>query len=123
MSHSWISDMVINLQAPNGKVLNLFNRHGGRGGTNLVNTVVSSTSTSKFSNGSAPFTGTFSATAEVNVGPIGYKSNAANFTALYSTTPYLGNNNYWVLAIRDSEIRDIGILTSWAIAFKYSSHP
>ena len=31
MTHTWISDMVINLKAPNGQVLNLFNQHGGSG--------------------------------------------------------------------------------------------
>ena len=120
MTHPWISDMVINLQAPNGKVLNLFNRHGGRSGANLVNTVVSSGGTSKFSNSSAPFTGTFAATADVNVGPTGYRSNAANFPTLYSTT-YSGSNTEWVIAIRDSDVRDTGTLTSWSIAFEYDT--
>jgi hypothetical protein len=89
--------MVINLKAPNGQVLNLFNQHGGLG-DNLTNTVVSSTGTTAFTSGSAPFTGTFAATAASGQGPTGYTSNAANFAALYSTP-----NGNWVLAMRDLE--------------------
>lgn len=114
MTHTWISDMVINLKAPNGQVLNLFNQHGGSG-DNLFNTVVSSTGTTAFTSGSAPFTGTFAATAAQNQGPTGYASNAANFAALYSTP-----NGNWILAMRDLFGGDIGILSSWSISFDYT---
>lgn len=114
MTHTWISDMVINLKAPNGQVLNLFNQHGGNG-DNLTNTVISSTGTTAFTSGSAPFTGTFAATAAQNQGPSGYTSNAANFAALYSTP-----NGNWVLAMRDLWGGDVGVLTSWSIAIDYT---
>ena len=114
MTHTWISDMVINLKAPNGQVLNLFNQHGGSG-DNLTNTVISSTGTTAFTSGSAPFTGTFAATAASGQGPTGYTSNAANFAALYSTP-----NGNWVLAMQDLFLGDIGILTSWSISFDYT---
>ncbi|MGA1379031.1 MAG: proprotein convertase P-domain-containing protein [Chitinophagaceae bacterium] len=114
MTHTWISDMVINLKAPNGQVLNLFNQHGGAG-DNLVNTVVSSTGTTSFASGSAPFTGTFAATAAIGQGPTGSTSTAANFAALYSTPS--GN---WVLAMRDLAGGDLGTLTSWSISFDYA---
>jgi len=114
LTHTWISDMVINLKAPNGQVLNLFNEHGGNG-DNLVNTVVSSTGTTSFASGTAPFTGTFRATAASGVGPTGSVSNAANFAALYSTT-----NGNWVLALRDLYGGDLGILTGWSISFDYT---
>ncbi len=114
MTHTWISDMVINLKAPNGQILNLFNQHGGSG-DNLVNTVVSSTGTTAFSSGSAPFTGTFAATAASGQGPTGNVSNAANFAALYSTP-----NGNWVLALRDLFGGDLGVLTSWSISIDYT---
>ena len=114
MTHTWISDMVINLKAPNGQILNLFNQHGGSG-DNLVNTVVSSTGTTAFSSGSAPFTGTFAATAASGQGPTGNVSNAANFAALYSTP-----NGNWVLAMRDLFGGDLGVLTSWSISIDYT---
>jgi subtilisin-like proprotein convertase family protein len=114
LTHTWISDMVINLKAPNGQILNLFNQHGGSG-DNLVNTVVSSTGTTAFSSGSAPFTGTFAATAASGQGPTGNVSNAANFAALYSTP-----NGNWVLALRDLAGGDLGVLTSWSISIDYT---
>jgi subtilisin-like proprotein convertase family protein len=114
LTHTWISDMVINLKAPNGQILNLFNQHGGSG-DNLVNTVVSSTGTTAFSSGSAPFTGTFAATAASGQGPTGNVSNAANFAALYSTP-----NGNWSLALRDLFGGDVGVLTSWSISIDYT---
>ena len=114
LTHTWISDMVINLKAPNGQILNLFNQHGGSG-DNLVNTVVSSTGTTAFSSGSAPFTGTFAATAASGQGPTGNVSNSANFAALYSTP-----NGNWSLALRDLFGGDVGVLTSWSISIDYT---
>jgi len=106
--------MLINLKAPNGKVLNLFRRHGARG-DNLVDTVISSQGTIALSTGvasDAPFTGTFKATAASGVGPTGYLSDAASFDELY-TIPS-GN---WTLAMRDTNVTDAGTLTSWEIEF------
>ncbi len=114
MTHTWISDMVINLKAPNGQILNLFEEHGGSG-DNLVNTVVSSTGTTSFASGSAPFTGTFAATASIGVGPTGNVSTAANFAALYSTP-----NGNWTLSLQDLYLGDLGTLTGWSISFDYA---
>lgn len=114
MTHTWISDMVINLKAPNGQILNLFEEHGGSG-DNLVNTVVSSTGTTSFASGSAPFTGTFAATAAIGVGPTGNVSTAANFAALYSTP-----NGNWTLSLQDLYLGDLGTLTGWSISFDYA---
>jgi subtilisin-like proprotein convertase family protein len=113
MTHTWISDMVINLKAPNGKILNLFNARGGSG-DNLTNTVISSASTASLATGAPPFTGTFAADAASNVGPTGNLSNVTSFAGLYST----GNGN-WTLAMRDLFGFDIGTLTSWSITITY----
>jgi subtilisin-like proprotein convertase family protein len=114
LTHTWISDMIINLRAPNGQVLNLFNEHGGSG-DNLVNTVISSTGTASLASGTAPFTGTYAATAATGVGPTGNASTAANFAALYGTP-----NGNWVLAMRDLFGGDLGTLTGWSISFDYT---
>ena len=100
LTHTLISDMVINLKAPNGKVLNLFDQHGGSG-DNLVNTVISSQGTVAFTPvaSDAPFTGTFMATAATNVGPTADKSKAASFAELY-TTP----SGTCTLAMRDTSL-------------------
>jgi subtilisin-like proprotein convertase family protein len=120
MTHSYMGDIVVNLKAPNDKVLNLFNRHGS-GGENMVNTVISSTPALTeqrfaFVAPSAPFTGTFMATAANNTGPTGYKSDAASFEELYSVP-----NGNWTLAMVDLGSGDIGTLTGWAIEFDYST--
>jgi subtilisin-like proprotein convertase family protein len=113
VTHTWISDMVINLRAPNGQVLNLFNAHGGSG-DNLTNSVVSSAGTATFASGTPPYTGTFAATGASGVGPTGFTSNATNFASLYSTPS--GN---WSLALRDLALDDFGTLTNWSLSFDY----
>jgi len=113
LTHTWISDMVINLRAPNGSVLNLFNARGGNG-DNLVNTVISSASANSLAAGAAPFTGTFAADAAAGVGPTAHASSVTNWAGLYS----VGNGN-WTLALRDLFAGDLGTLTSWSITISY----
>lgn len=118
MTHTWVSDMVINLRAPNGNVLNLVNQRGGSG-DNFVNTTISSTSTTSLATGTAPFTGTWAADAATGVGPTGNASNVNNWAALW-TGNVSGN---YVLAMRDLAGGDIGTLTSWSITINYTLDP
>jgi hypothetical protein len=83
ITHTWLSDLGINLVAPNGQILNLVNRQGGSG-ANFTNTTVSPTATATFAGGAAPFTGTFLPDAAIGVGATNFASTAANFNALYS---------------------------------------
>jgi subtilisin-like proprotein convertase family protein len=115
MTHTWLSDMVVNLRAPNGQVLNLVNRRGGSG-DNFVNTTISSASTTSLATGAAPFTGTFAADAALNVGPTTFVSTATNFAALYSVA-----NGDWTLGMRDYAGGDLGTLTGWSITFNYTT--
>ncbi|MBC7948266.1 MAG: fibronectin type III domain-containing protein [Chitinophagaceae bacterium] len=112
-SHTWISDMVINLKAPNGKVLNLFNGKGGNGDS-LMNTVINSTSTSPLAAGVAPFTGTYAPDATATNPPTGYTQDVTNFAGLYSI-----GNGAWTLAMRDLFGGDLGVLKSWSITLTY----
>ena len=112
LSHTYMGDIDINLKAPNGYVLNLFNLHGGSG-DNMVNTVISSQGTKALSTGVAPFTGTFMATGSLKRGPTAYKSNVASFADLYSVP-----SGTWTLALRDSVSVDVGPLTRWDITFE-----
>ena len=111
LSHTYMADLDINLKAPNGNVLNLFNLHGGSG-DNMVNTVISSQGTNALSTGAAPFTGTFRATGSLNRGPTPYLSNVATFAGLYSVP-----SGTWILALRDTANGDTGPLTGWGITF------
>lgn len=114
-THTWVSDFVINLRAPNGRVLNLFNAQGGSG-DNLVNTVISSASTNPLSSGAAPFTGTYAADMAANVGPTG---NASTVTSWNAFLAGLGGNGTWTVALRDLFLFDAGTLTSWSITLSY----
>ncbi|TBR18248.1 MAG: T9SS type A sorting domain-containing protein [Chitinophagaceae bacterium] len=115
ISHTWNSDLVINLIAPNGKILNLVNQRGGSG-DNFVNTVISSTSTTSLGTGTSPFTGTFAADGILNTGPTGMLSNVNGFSNLFSTP-----NGDWKLAFRDLWGGDEGTLTSWSIDITYGT--
>lgn len=118
MTHTYISDMVINLKAPNGKTLNLFNEKGGNG-DNLVNTVISSASTTAIPGSGAPYTGTYRPDAATGVGPTGFVSDAGSFADLYQ----VGNGD-WTLALSDGANGDLGVLTSWSITITYGfPHP
>jgi subtilisin-like proprotein convertase family protein len=118
VSHTWVSDLIINLRAPNGKVLNLINAKGGSG-VNLSSTTISSASTTAIPATGAPYTGTYRADAATNVGPTGMLSNAAAFSELFN----LGNGT-WTLGLRDRALGDEGTLTSWSIIVTYGfPHP
>lgn len=118
MTHTYVSDMVINLKAPNGKILNLFNEKGGSG-DNLVNTVISSESTTAIPGTGAPYTNTYRPDAANGVGPTGFASDASSFTDLYAIA-----NGDWTLALRDVFNGDLGVLTSWSITITYGfPHP
>lgn len=111
LTHTWVSDMVVNLRAPNSKILNLFNAKGGSG-DNMTNMVISSASTTPI--GTPPFTGTWAADAAVGVGPNGNQSNVNKFDSLYSV-----GNGTWTLALQDLVALDPGTLTSWSITLTY----
>src|SRR5688572_22327180 len=109
ITHTWDSDLDINLIAPNGNILNLVNNRGGSG-DNFVNTVISSAGVVSLATGAAPFTGTYLADAALGQGPTGFVSNVTLFSDLFSVP-----NGDWRLAIRDGASGDIGTLTSWSI--------
>ncbi len=118
LTHTWDGDMVINLRAPNGNVLNLVNSlNGGTGsvsGDNFTNTTISSTGVTALSSGTPPYSGLFAADGAIGAGPIGNVSNTGTFAGLYS----VGNGN-WTLAMQDLFGGDFGILTSWSITLTY----
>ena len=115
INHTWNSDLIINLIAPNGKILNLVNQRGGSG-DNFVNTVISSTSTTSLGTGTSPFTGTFRADGVLNVGPTASLSDVNSFANLFSTP-----NGDWKLAFRDLWGGDVGTLTDWSIDITYGT--
>src|SRR6185312_17491092 len=82
-THGYDNDLVFNLKAPNGKVLNLIDRRGGSG-DNFLNTTISSSSSNPFTNNGAPYSGTYKADAHNGVGAPD-QSNVLIFNSLYGT--------------------------------------
>jgi len=117
MTHTWVSDMVFNLRAPNGQILNLFNRHGNNG-ANFVNTTINSTSALGLSTALAPFTNNYAPTRAIGVGPTSGVSAATAYSNLYSAGT--GMPQAWTLLMRDYAAGDTGILTSWSITITYN---
>lgn len=126
ITHTYVSDLIINLKAPNGQIANLskFITATGAEGENFVNTMITSDVTApELSSGTAPYTGVFKAdlintavgTGAVQ-GPAGFTANAATFNALY-TVP----NGTWTLAMADGGPADLGTLTGWSIIIRYTT--
>ncbi|MFT3908129.1 MAG: proprotein convertase P-domain-containing protein [Ferruginibacter sp.] len=112
VNHTKDQDLIMNLRAPNGNILNLVNTRGGSG-SNFTNTVINSTSTTAIT-GSAPFTGTFRPDASSGVGATGQVSNVTTFASLYSTT-----NGNWVFSARDQANTNTGTISSWSLTITY----
>jgi subtilisin-like proprotein convertase family protein len=114
MNHTFDGDMIFNVKAPNGNILNLVNQRGGSG-DNFVNTSLAShTGLTAVGSAASPFLGTFSPDGVLGVGPTGYASNVINFTGLFSVP-----NGNWTLAMQDAANGDLGTLTSWSIIIYY----
>ena len=118
VTHTWDNDLRINLEAPNGKIVNLFNQHGDSG-DNLTNTIISSnTAATAFTNvaTAAPFTGTFRASlasqATIATTPA---VNTSTFSDLFT----LPNGN-WNVRLYDDTANDIGTLLNCSIIITYN---
>lgn len=126
MPHTWNGDMIFNLKAPNGTVLNLdkyLTATGGAGPTTgFVNTVISSAGSNSLSSGTGTYTGTFKPDLINNApgftvqNPAGFASTATAFSDLYSTP-----NGAWTLAMADGGPGDLGTLTSWSLVIDYTT--
>lgn len=100
LTHTWDSDLDVQLVAPDGQAVSLFSGLGGDG-DNFTNTCFRDNATVNITAGSAPFTGTFS--------PVDGLANVNNNQN--------GNGN-WVLRIQDLyPAADAGSLISWSITF------
>jgi subtilisin-like proprotein convertase family protein len=137
LPHTYPGDLIINLRAPNGQILNLYKYNGGTfsGAASVAdagwyNAIISSSGTVAFSTVPTPYrygitapTGPYRAdatnsdvTGPVVQNPLGFVSNAANFAALYSVPA-----GVWTLAIADGGPADVGSLTNWSITIRYTT--
>jgi subtilisin-like proprotein convertase family protein len=98
MLHTWCSDMIVELEAPDGTVALLFSGVGGSD-DNFLNTCLAGSGPS-ITSASAPFSGTFKAQ-----GTMGNVNNGQN------------PNGTWRLRCRDTYPQDVGILTYFSLSF------
>ena len=117
ITHTFDGDVRINLQAPNGNIINLANLRGS-GGDNFSNTTISSASGVSLSTGTAPFTGTFAADLANAVGIAPYISNNTTWSSLFSVA-----NGNWTLIVSDHAGGDNGTLDSWSITLTSAAPP
>jgi subtilisin-like proprotein convertase family protein/uncharacterized protein YjdB len=111
---TYVGDLNINLTAPNGKTLNLFNMLGGAG-LDFVNTTASSSGTADFASASAPYTGVFAAAAATgDLGAAGYPVNTSSWDSLYNIP-----GGAWTLSARDNGPGDLAFITSWSLTLNY----
>jgi subtilisin-like proprotein convertase family protein len=119
-THTWVADLRFNLKAPNGKILNLFNRKGGINSVNLTNTIITSDPAAPAIPATGvPYTGTFKPDALIgipaNQGPAAYPGDAAGFADLWNVP-----NGNWTLAVADNAVLDGGRLDSFSITITYA---
>lgn len=124
MTHTWVGDMVMNLKAPNGQVINLvalLNGGTGSNGTaNFTGTSISSDDTKPALSGApAPRTGTFRADKFTTVGvPNGFSTTTNVWAPILPASTINGN---WTLAMCDLGPGDFGILQDWCITISYGA--
>ncbi len=96
-THTWVSDLVIELVSPSGARATLINSRGGSG-DNLTNTVFDDDASTSIASGAAPFTGSFIPESSMKV--------------FNEVSP----NGLWRLVITDQVGGDFGTLLNWTIS-------
>ncbi|HMO63200.1 MAG TPA: GEVED domain-containing protein [Ferruginibacter sp.] len=136
MSHTYPGDMIINLKAPNGKILNLYKYNGGQytgfdgeipnsgwfdAEVNSFDTTSFYTVPSPYQYGLSPVPGPYKPDLiNVNVStnpvqnPNGFPADAEQFADLFSIP-----NGTWTLAMADGGPEDFGLLTNWSVTLEY----
>ncbi len=104
LTHAWVSDVRLVLEAPNGTRIELVNGAGGSG-DNMTNTVFADDATVAIATGTAPFTGRFRPNQPLN--------------SLLGSNP----NGTWTLRAFDSVPEDNGTLVNWSLTLRQGGEP
>lgn len=99
ITHPFVGDLRVQLQAPDGRVVDLSNNNGGNG-RNYTNTFFTATANNYVANGNAPFAGNFR--------PEGILGSVNNGQS---------GNGTWQLLVRDTQAGDVGRVGSWGLIF------
>ena len=98
ITHTWVSDLDIELVSPTGIIVELTSDNGGSG-DNYFNTCFDMSASTPITNAFAPFTGSFIPEGDLS--------------AFNNQSP----DGEWTLWIRDDAWFDTGTLNSWSIEF------
>jgi subtilisin-like proprotein convertase family protein len=104
-THTYVADLTVSLESPDGTVITLFSGIGG-GGNNFTNTCLNSNASSSIANQNAPFNGTFKPTTNLST-----FNNGQNGIGI------------WKLIIYDNYPQDDGDLLNWSITFGNNPAP
>lgn len=99
LNHTYLADLTIELEAPDGTTRLLMSGVGG-GGDNLANTCFNQDALNTIQTGSAPFNGTF-----IPMGQMGAVNNGQN------------PNGTWKIKVRDDYAADIGNVVNCSLTF------
>ena len=127
VDHTWLEDVVINLEAPNGKILNLVGNRGGASIDGFQNVHVSSDNTQPaFPSGDygGPLFGTYSADAKTQSALDNDPANGSVFTTPSVNTTIFNDllstpNGDWKIHVYDVFPDDVGTLSDWSIKISY----
>ncbi len=106
IAHTYLADLDIYLQAPNGTYY-LLSRDNGAGGDNYTNTVFTATAAGAIA-GNAPFTGSFT--------PQGTGGDFSSFNGVTM-------NGSWCLWVADDAAGDVGSISNWSITLSHQNLP
>ena len=122
ITHPYVGDLVMNLNAPNNEKLNLFARLNGGAGTNgtanFTNTTIDSISTTVLSGAAAPRSGSYAAEkfaiTNANFGDLMVSNRS--WSALLGTI-----NGTWNIKIADIGATDEGSVTAASLFITYTA--
>ncbi len=126
IEHNYTDDLNLFLKAPNNQIITLVSVRGG-GGSNFINTTISSNGTQSLTLGTSPYNGTFKADGYLSGGipgviaPTGWIPTTATFSDLFvNTTPPRLNGN-WTFCAFDNDMFGTGSLGTWSVSITYAN--
>jgi|GEM_PF-1637518 len=127
-NHTYVGDLIVNLRAPNGTIINLdkymsgsATQAGNYPNSGFVNANFGSAITSPAlgSATSTPISGNWAADMINGTIPFAIQEINGFTSTATSWTPMLQGNGAWTLAMADGGPADIGTLTGWSIKIDY----
>jgi subtilisin-like proprotein convertase family protein len=98
--HGWDPDLDIELESPNGTIVELFSDVGLDDDDNFINTTLDDEATTSINAGVAPFNGRF---------------QPEGFLSMFDTE---NPNGTWILRVTDDELFIDGLLINWTLCFE-----